>query len=242
MVLFSTLRQRQLEPEIMDQPDLDPIQHQQALRGLARINRWSRTASCLWTPIQKLLHSSDRPLDVLDVACGAGDNLVRLAQRAKRQNVPLRFHGCDISPVALEHAQSRAEKEKVDLSLFHCNILSDELPQTYDVVINSLFLHHLNEAEGLILLQKMSQAASGLLLVNDLNRCRRGLILAWLGSRVLSRSYVVHVDAVLSVRAALTPQEALILAERAGLSQATVRRTWPFRYLLEWNREQDKRL
>ena len=41
MLLFSSLAQRHLQPEIMDQPDLAPERHFQALRGLERINGWS---------------------------------------------------------------------------------------------------------------------------------------------------------------------------------------------------------
>ena len=41
MAWWRPLRQRRLEPELMDQPDLAEDHHQQALRGLARINAWS---------------------------------------------------------------------------------------------------------------------------------------------------------------------------------------------------------
>ena len=50
--------------------------------------------------------------------------------------------------------------------------------------------------------------------VADLDRTRRGLALAWLGSRVLSRSHIVHFDAIASVRAAFSPREALELLYR----------------------------
>src|SRR5438128_111546 len=68
----------------------------------------------------------------------------------------------------------------------------------------------------------------------------RGLerINRWSGSArsLWSRSEVVHVDGPRSVEGAYTPEEALELAKRAGLRGATVRRSWPCRFLLSWER------
>ena len=63
---------------------------------------------------------------------------------------------------------------------------------------------------------------------------RHGRHLVEEGSRLLTRSPIVHVDGPLSVRAAFTVAEARQLAERAGLSGATIRRHWPQRFLLSW--------
>ena len=61
-------------------------------------------------------------------------------------------------------------------------------------------------------------------------------VLAYLGTRILSRSPVVHVDGLLSVAAAFTMSEALELARRARWEGATVRWRWPFRFLLSGGR------
>jgi len=114
--------------------------------------------------------------------------------------------------------------------------LNDDLPAGFDIITCSLFLHHLDEPDAERLLRKLGTAAGRLVLVNDLARSRRGYLLAWAGTRILSRSPIVHVDGPLSVEGAFTPVEALDLAQRAGLSGATVRRRWPFRYLLRWSR------
>jgi len=73
-------------------------------------------------------------------------------------------------------------------------------------------------------------------LINDLVRCRAGLILARAGTRLLSCSDVVHVDGPRSVEGAFTMAEVLSLAEKAGLRNAVAQRRWPFRFLLTWER------
>src|SRR5687768_8137497 len=76
---------RQLRGELMDRPDLDPALHTQALRGLRRINALSRSAAPFWRALAPVLRAhTGPPLRVLDIACGSGDNLLRLASKARR--------------------------------------------------------------------------------------------------------------------------------------------------------------
>ena len=63
-----------------------------------------------------------------------------------------------------------------------------------------------------------------LVLVNDLARSRFSFLSVWFACRVLTRSRVVRFDGPASVRSAFTPQEAVALAERAGLYGAIVQR------------------
>jgi 2-polyprenyl-3-methyl-5-hydroxy-6-metoxy-1,4-benzoquinol methylase len=232
-----TFRHRQREPEIMDQPGLDRQAHVQALRGLARINRCSRSAAILWPAVRDLARQvAPAPLTLLDLATGGGDIPIQLWQRARREGLALHVAACDRSEQALEHAREQARARQADVSFFAWDALAGPLPRTYDVVVSSLFLHHLAEDEAVTVLRHLGQAARRLVLVNDLRRGTLGWLLAWLGTRLLSRSAVVHTDGPLSVAAAFTCAEARELAVRAGLDGATVARRWPFRFLLSWRR------
>jgi ubiquinone/menaquinone biosynthesis C-methylase UbiE len=230
------MRQHRL-PEIMDQPGLDPALHHAALRGLARINFLSASAAMLWRPLAELAHRVKRPVKVLDVATGGGDVPIRLWQRGQRYGIALELSGCDVSPTALEYAVSRARAAGAEIHFFRLDVLREPLPNDYDAAICSLFLHHLDEPDAIALLRRMRESGVRLVLVNDLSRGRSGWLLAQLATRLLSRCSVVHTDGPRSVKAAYTPKEALELAERAGLSEAKVRRRWPCRYLLTWERD-----
>jgi SAM-dependent methyltransferase len=221
----------------MDQPGLSPSRHVRALRGLARINLVSGSAGILWGPLEALGRAlGTRSLRVLDVASGGGDVPIRLWRRARRAGLDWDVEGCDISPVAVEHAHSCATRAGADVRFFVHDALRDPLPAGYDAVISSLFLHHLDADEARTFLRRLADSAGRLLLINDLVRSWPGLILAHMGSRLLSASPVVHTDGPRSVAAAFTPAEALALAEQAGLHGATVTRRWPCRYLLTWRR------
>jgi 2-polyprenyl-3-methyl-5-hydroxy-6-metoxy-1,4-benzoquinol methylase len=221
----------------MDRPDLPADLHNQALHGLARLNRWSGSDRILWTPIHRLSSEiTGRPIRVLDVACGAGDVLIGLSDRARRVGIALELHGTDVSITAVEHARRRFSAAGVPVTLQQADAFADPLPDGFDVVTCSLFLHHLTDEQAIELLRRMAAASERLILVKDLRRSSAGWLLAATACRLLSRSPIVHADGPLSVARSFTPAETLELAQRAGLTGVTVVRRWPFRFLLTWDR------
>ena len=112
----------------------------------------------------------------------------------------------------------------------------DPIPAGIDVVLCTLFLHHLTESDAVALLQRMRVAARRAVVVSDLRRTRLGAALTWAGCRMLSRSEVFRVDGMRSVAAAFSTDEARSLAAAAGLSGARVFHVWPQRWLLTWRK------
>ena len=119
---------------------------------------------------------------------------------------------------------------------FTLDALSDDVPSGFDVIVSSLFLHHLAEGEAVGLLERMAGATGRLIMINDLLRGPIEYALAWAGCRLLSRSKVVRHDGPVSVRAAFTMGEMRKLASRAGLEGVRLTRHWPGRFLLSWSR------
>ena len=227
--------ERRLQPERMDDLDLDPGLHGEALQGLERINRFSRSPAILWPSLARCFRDFNvRSLRALDIATGAGDVPIRLWHLARRAGWELQIDGCDRSPVAIEHARRRAHQAGAKIRFFTHDPLVSGIPQGYDVLLCSLFLHHLSPDQAQQLLRLMGWAAARMVAVNDLVRGRAGLALAAAGTRILSRSPIVHADGVSSVRAAFTMSEVRTLAQSAGLSGCSVSGRWPCRFLLTW--------
>jgi 2-polyprenyl-3-methyl-5-hydroxy-6-metoxy-1,4-benzoquinol methylase len=231
------LAHRRREAELMDQPDLDILEHVRALTALGRANLVSRTADSLWPGIRRAADAArGEPLRLLDVATGGGHVAIALARRATRDGVGLDITGCDISPVALDYARTLAARTGVTRVRFEpADALGGTWPGEVDIVICTLFLHHLDDDRAAALLGRMKATARRLVLVSDLRRSSSGYFFAWAGCRLLSRSRVFHVDGTRSVAAAFTPDEARGLAARAGLDGALVTTHWPQRWLLSWS-------
>jgi len=229
---------RNRQPEWMDEPELDVKAHRRALLGLRRINGVSRTSAHVWRPIAQLAERSrERPLRVLDLACGGGDVLIGCARRLLSLGLSVELHGIDRSETAIHAAAQLARRAKLGAVRFtRLDVLREELPVDYDVVMSTLFLHHLAEHEALQLLQRMAAAARRAVLIDDLLRSRSAYGLAWIACRVLTRSPIVRLDGPLSVRAAFTLEELRGLFDRAGLAAAKFQRHWPARVLIQWNK------
>jgi len=231
-MVFPDLSRRDRQPELMDDPAIPDDKHRLALRGLARLNRASGIVGTVWRALEPLARELKEPIRVLDMACGSGDLAVGVGERAARAGVPMALSGCDLSPTALDATLARARGAGLAIHTFEADVTKNALEGEYDAVMSHLFFHHLEEDAIVDLLRRMEASARRLVLVTDLIRDRHGYALAWLASRVLTRSSVVHVDALLSVRAALRPDELTSLAERAGLGGASVRQVWPRRMVL----------
>jgi 2-polyprenyl-3-methyl-5-hydroxy-6-metoxy-1,4-benzoquinol methylase len=223
----------------MDQPGLDKGVHRRALDGLRATNLASRVSRVIWRGLGEagLLHGGGRPLRILDIAAGGGDVLIGVAKIAARNGVAIEPHGCDINATAIEHAQQAAAAAGIEQAKFHrLDALEDPLPTGYDVLMCSLFLHHLSDSQARELLRRMARSTGRCIFVDDLRRMWRGYVYAWLGSRLLTRSRVIHVDGPLSVRAAFTIEEVRALVRDAGLQGARFRQHWPGRFLMLWNK------
>ncbi len=233
------LNQRNLQPELMDDPNLDASLHEHALTGLRTVNRWSRTDAAIWSAVDSYLLQQREQRDpavlrVLDIACGGGDQALRLGRRMRAAGIPGEVHGCDISPTAVRFATKQASSESAaNVRFFVSDVFNTPLPQdTYDVVMCSLFLHHLTELQAVQLLEMMYRAARQLVIVDDLQRTLSGYWLAWIGCRILSRSQIVHCDGPMSVQGAFTISEAVALAKKAGWVNPAIQTHWPQRFLL----------
>jgi 2-polyprenyl-3-methyl-5-hydroxy-6-metoxy-1,4-benzoquinol methylase len=222
----------------MDQPGLDVRRHTRALDALGRANAVSLTAASLWPSIRAVARAAaPSPVRVLDIACGGGHVLVSLARRAARERIDAGWVGWDVNPAAVEYARTLGDRASVNTVRFDCgNGLRDALPAGVDVVLCTLFLHHLEEPDAVALLRRMKDAAGRAVVVSDLRRTALGAAFTWVGCRLLSCSDVFLEDGMRSVAAAFTTEEARRVADAAGLDGATLSEVWPQRWLLEWRK------
>ena len=224
----------------MDDPAIAAADHLHALSALGRINVFSRTAARLADGVRRVARTSAAPLVVIDVACGGGDVTIDLARRLSHRDREgaVEVIGIDFSRRAVERAGQLATRRGSTVGFAERDVISAGCPPC-DVAVSSLFLHHLDDADAVALLRAMASAARCGIVVSDLVRSRFGLVLATVGTAVLSTSRVARVDGPLSVRAARTLPEYAALFAAAGLRGASLRRVWPERVLVEWRAGKD---
>lgn len=221
---------RSAQPELLDDPGADPAEVARCLEDLSSVN----TVTLARPPTLAFLRRVARTLpegaalSVLDVGYGHGDMLRRIARWGRRRGLQLRLEGVDLSPAS---AASARWATPPDLPItYRTGDVFDEPPGSADVVISSLFTHHLLDDQVVRFLRWMEQTARRGWFVNDLHRHP----VAYYGFAALSRAAgwheIVQHDGKISVTRSFRRAEWERLLRQAGLyGAARVRWHVPFR-------------
>lgn len=187
--------------------------HRPTLRFLARLEREGR-----W-PL-------GRPLSLADVGCGYGDGLRLIDRWATRRGLQISLTGVDRNPWATRAARAATEPGR-PIAYVTADVFDhDGAP---DVIVSSLFAHHLDDEKLVRFLALMDRRARIGWLVNDLERHP----VSWGGFAVLAalmrwHRFVRH-DGPVSIRRAFSPEDWRGYLTRAEVRGAEVRRRFPFR-------------
>jgi SAM-dependent methyltransferase len=153
-------------PEWMD-GDCSYEEFRDCLLDLETVNRLSLG----YRPTLAWLEGVVRPgevLRVVDVGCGGGDMLRRVAAWARQQGVEVELTGVDLNPYAERAAKEFSRGEKIEWVTGDAFSLG--AGDRIDVVLSSLFTHHLATAEVVRFLEWMESVARRGWFVNDLCR------------------------------------------------------------------------
>jgi len=224
------LRRRSYQPEWMDTERLAPADLAAVLADLAVVN----TATLARPPTIAFMRRMSRGLPpgtrlrVLDVGYGEGDMLRRVHRWGARAGVALDLAGVDLDPSSAVAAQA-ATPPGCGIRYRTGNVF-DQAPDEQDVVLSSLFTHHLTDRQVVDFLAWMERSAARGWFINDLHRH----VLAYEGFRVLSAAAgwhpMVRHDGAISVTRSFRRRDWDGLLRRAGLrGVARVRWHMPFR-------------
>jgi SAM-dependent methyltransferase len=226
------LSRRSTAPELMDGEPVDLAALEACLRDLERINRWTRSYALTLRWLDRVVakHGPQRLL-LVDVGSGYGDMLRRIAAWAQRGGVGLDLVGIDRNPQAAI-AAARATPSGHPIRYLAADVfeLPDELRP--DLVISSLFAHHLDDAKLVRFLCWMESRARLGWLINDLHRHFLPYWIARWTPSYLRMSPLVRHDASISVARAFEKRDWQRLFQKAALGEPPPTVTWhfPFRY------------
>ena len=223
-----TLRTRSLQPEILDREEVDDATLAAVLRDLSAVNTLTRARAPTIHFLRRIVRGSPGVrLRVLDVGYGDGDMLRRIARWGSRAGVGLALSGIDLNPGSAPAARARTPGwMAID---YRTGDVFDQPAGAFDVIVSSLFTHHLTDPQIVQFLQWMEHSASRGWFVNDLHRH----ILARDGFSLLSAAArfhpIVQSDGRLSVERSFRRADWVRLLARAGVPGQI---TWhtPFRY------------
>ena len=169
------------------------------------------------------------------MGCGDGYLLRQLAWKSAAAGFDVRWVGYDFSATACTLATEKARADGVEVQFEKLDILACEIPEQFDVVLNSLFLHHFEAREVQTILTRFRDATTQGFIVEDLRRTVLGYVLAWTCGRLLTRSPIVHYDGVVSVEGSFSIPEIREVLDAADVEPVTITKRWPQRFVLNFH-------
>ncbi len=224
----SFLHRAQLS-EWMDEP-CSYAEFRDCLRDLMRVNRmvFGYRPTLRW--LRQFAGRVNRPLRIVDVGCGAGDMLRRIERWADKNGVPVQLTGIDRNPYAAEAARefsgAKSRIEWLSCDAFHYNA-----PEGIDLVVSSLFTHHLTDSDIERFIAWMERTATLGWFINDLYRSERFYsAFKLLASAMRWHRFVQH-DGPVSIQRSFRVHDWAEYTRRAGLQKAALRieSAWPGR-------------
>jgi hypothetical protein len=158
--------------EIMDDFSINGRILHDTLDTLANINKWLGGNKVTLNGLKKVIknHPKNEPLTIIDLGCGGGDILRKVANYGKKEGYIFNLVGIDANKDAMVYAR-QLSKNYPEISFIDCDIFSDEFESLqYDVVLTTLFLHHFKEEEIINILSTTKKKAKFGIVVNDLHR------------------------------------------------------------------------
>ncbi|MGC5798938.1 methyltransferase domain-containing protein [Sphingomonas sp. NFX23] len=222
-----SLAVRSQAEELMDADDLDAATYADVVGDLATVN----TVTMARRPTLDFLARATagrKSFRLLDVGFGDGDMLRRIANWAKAKGIEAELVGVDLNPRSEQAARAHGGDIR-----YVTGDYADLAGEPWDVIVSSLVAHHMSHDQLIAFLRFMEGHASAGWFVNDLHR--HGF--AHWGFPVLATIArwhpIVRHDGTLSIARSYRPDEWPPLLAEAGITEAKVRRVFPFRLCVE---------
>jgi len=210
----------------MDAPDCDPEMLADALEVLDRTGRITGGHRLLRRQVLDLLGSREpRPISILDIGTGGGGGARSLGRTLCGRGWSPAFTLADLHARTLSLCRKRLPGEFRDPYRF-VRLDGTHLPfgdRAFDVVVCSLTLHHLEDAEAARLFGEMDRVGRWGWALTDLRRSRLGLAaIRLLAATAWRRHPFPRADGPVSVRRSFTASELRSLLRGASLPRARV--------------------
>ena len=221
------LTMRSQAEELMDADDLDAATYADVVGDLATVNTVTMARRPTLDFLARATAGRTR-FRLLDVGFGDGDMLRRIARWATSNGIEAELVGVDLNPRSEQAARAHGGDIR-----YVTGDYADLADEPWDVIVSSLVAHHMTHDQLVAFLRFMERHARAGWFVNDLHR--HGF--AHWGFPVLAtlarwHPIVLH-DGTLSIARSYRPGEWPPLLAEAGITQAKVRRVFPFRLCVE---------
>jgi len=231
--MFEKFRQRSYELENIDKGTYTPEEYEGCLVELRRVNEWLGDAKVLreslFTGIER---AGLRRFSVLDVGAGSGELLRVTARWARETKRNASLWGLELNERSAA-AILEESRDFPEIAAVQGDGLALPFPTgSFDYVIQSLTLHHFDDAGAVSVIREMARVARRGIFVIDLHRNPVAYFFYTTVGRLFLHNRLLREDGALSILRSFTPAEMVVLGQQAGLADFTVVKHFPSRLVL----------
>ena len=221
--------------ELMDSDTTDFATFRACLVDLAKVNRLTLAYRPTMRFFAQLAASGrlprDSPVAVVDVGSGYGDMLRKIDSWGAQRGLNLQLIGVDLNQWSTWSATEATPADR-PIRFITANLF-DYLPTTpIDIVISSLFVHHLDDAALIRFVRWMEERAAIAWFVNDLHRHPIPYHVFRVVSRALRYHHFVVHDGPISIARAFDSHDWHLALAAAGVTPGAAQVEWRFPFRL----------
>jgi 2-polyprenyl-3-methyl-5-hydroxy-6-metoxy-1,4-benzoquinol methylase len=223
---------RSTKKELLDADQIPTADLYQNLKELHTINRFLGGHAVTLAGLEQFELKKDRRYTIVDIGSGGGDTLKAMANWGRKHQLHLNLIGVDLKWDCVQYASEycKAYPEIKCIQSDYRNL--QQLGIEPDIVVASLFCHHLNDVELQLLFTEMQVIPKLGFVMNDLHRHPLAYYSIAVLTFLFSTSYLVKNDAKLSVLRSFRKHELFQIVTQSGGKMFSLNWVWAFRWLL----------
>ncbi|WP_432670801.1 methyltransferase domain-containing protein [Flavobacterium sp. SM2513] len=220
------------EPEIMDDFLLKGEELRNALDKIAKINQFLGGNKLTLKGLQKILpeKNSSQPITIVDIGCGNGDMLRKIAEYGIKNGYNFNLIGVDANDFTVNHA-SDLSKTYLNISYLCEDIFKmDFSTLKCDISLCTLTLHHFKDEEIIQILNIFKQNSKLGIVINDLQRSATAYRLFQILCVTFGLNRMSREDGLVSILRGFRKQEIIDFSEKLNFKKYSISWRWAFRY------------
>lgn len=220
------------EPEIMDDFSLEGEELRDALDKIAKINQLLGGNKLTLNGLKLILPKGSKNdlITIIDVGCGNGDMLRKIADFGLQNGFSFKLIGVDANAFTVNHAIKLSESYK-NISYLCEDIFTMDLRKLdSDVIVCTLTLHHFKDDEIIQILNLFKISTKVGIVINDLQRSAVAYRLFQLLCLIFGLNRMSREDGLISILRGFKKQELIDFSEKLNFKKYSIDWKWAFRY------------
>lgn len=235
-------RDRSTEPEAMDGQNMDPLLLKKIYADINKVNKVLNGFSINIKAIERIMKIYPKnTYTILDIGCGDGAMLRKIALYFKNKGIVLKLVGIDINTISIKLAQE-ASKDYQNIQYKVCDILDlDDNGLQCDILLCTLTLHHFKSTEIPIFIDRFTKLSRLATIINDLQRSKASYYLFFLFSLIFIKIDIAKRDGLISIKSSFIKADLIAFSKLAPKHIHEIKWKWAFRYLWIIRKHQNKK-